>query len=89
MSDRGNGLLGGVGQVIGAGLGREESRYVLAMQFADPAGWELQNMLVIGRLMIEAAIERRETRGCHVRTDFPDRDDEQWNRHATLRLQPG
>ena len=31
-------------------------RYVLPRQFADPTGWELQNMLCVGRLMIEAAI---------------------------------
>ena len=62
-------------------------RYVLAVQFADPAGWELQNLLMIARLMIEAALQRRETRGCHVRTDFPDCDDEQWNRHTALGLQ--
>ena len=50
-------------------------RYVLARQFADPSGWELQNMLCVARLMIQAALEREETRGCHVRTDFPQRDD--------------
>ena len=31
-------------------------RYVLPRQFADPTGWELQNMLCVGRLMIEAAL---------------------------------
>ncbi|MBN2022546.1 MAG: L-aspartate oxidase [Pirellulales bacterium] len=46
-------------------------RYVLARQFSDPTGWELQNMLVAARLMIAAALTRHETRGCHVRTDFP------------------
>ena len=61
------------------------SRYVLAVQFADPAGWELQNMLVVARLMIDAAYNREETRGCHVRTDFPQRDDERWNRHTEVR----
>ena len=34
-------------------------RYVLPRQFADPDGWELQNMLCVRRLMIEAAIERQ------------------------------
>ena len=32
--------------------------YVLARQFADPTGWELQNMLCVARLMIRAALER-------------------------------
>jgi len=61
------------------------SRYVLASQFADPVGWELQNMLVSARLMIASAIGREETRGCHVRIDFPERDDVDWSRHTTLR----
>jgi len=60
-------------------------RYVLGHQFARPSGWELQNMLCVARLMIRAARERVETRGCHVRTDFPDRDDARWNRHITFR----
>jgi len=59
-------------------------RYVLPRQFADPTGWELQNMLWVARAMIEAALQRKETRGCHVRTDFPDRDDEGWNRRITF-----
>jgi L-aspartate oxidase len=60
-------------------------RYVLAYQFARPSGWELQNMLCVARLMIHAALARTETRGCHVRTDFPKRDDEHWTRHITFR----
>ena len=60
-------------------------RYVLPRQFSDPTGWELQNMLTAARLMIEAALAREETRGCHIRTDFPDPDDAHWNRHNTFR----
>ena len=47
-------------------------RYVLPRQFAEPQGWQLQNMLEVARLMIRGAIERRETRGVHFRNDFPD-----------------
>ena len=47
-------------------------RYVLPHQFAEPQGWQLQNMLEVARLMIRGAIERRETRGVHFRNDFPD-----------------
>jgi len=60
-------------------------RYVLPLQFAGPSGWELQNMLCVARLMIQAALEREETRGCHVRAEFPDRDDQRWNRHIVFR----
>jgi len=60
-------------------------RYVLPRQFADPVGWELQNMLCTARLMIEAALMREETRGAHVRTDFPRTDDAGWRRHIAFR----
>jgi L-aspartate oxidase len=56
-------------------------RYVLPRQFNDPKGWELQNMLEVARLMIRAALTRAETRGVHVRTDFPETDDAHWQRH--------
>jgi L-aspartate oxidase len=59
-------------------------RYVLPRQFTDPKGWELQNMLSISRLMIRSALEREETRGVHVRTDFPSTDDEHWQRHIAF-----
>ena len=39
--------------------------YVLARQFNDPDGWELQNMLTVASLMIEAALAREESRGVH------------------------
>jgi L-aspartate oxidase len=56
-------------------------RYVLVRQFEDAAGWELQNMLAVSRIMIEAALAREESRGVHLRTDFPKMDDAKWNRH--------
>ena len=34
------------------------ARYVLARQFANPAGWELQNMLTVASLMVESALAR-------------------------------
>ena len=57
----------------------------LPRQFTEPKGWELQNMLTIARLMIRAALEREETRGVHVRTDFPNADDDHWQRHLAFR----
>jgi L-aspartate oxidase len=55
-------------------------RYVLPRQFADPQGWQLQNMLEVSRLMIRSALERRETRGVHFRGDFPE-PDPAWQSH--------
>ena len=55
-------------------------RYVLPQQFADPQGWQLQNMLEVARLMIRGAIRRDETRGVHFRADHPDTS-EAWRTH--------
>lgn len=59
--------------------------YVLARQFSDADGWELQNMLTVARLVIEAALAREETRGVHLRTDFPAADDARWKRRISFR----
>jgi L-aspartate oxidase len=64
-------------------------RYVLPRQFTDPKGWELQNMLEVARLMIRGALMRNETRGVHVRTDFPETDDKHWQRHIEFRRGDG
>ena len=57
-------------------------RYVLPREFGDRPGWELQNLLTVARLMIDAATRREESRGTHYRRDFPKRDDANWRRHV-------
>ena len=51
-------------------------RYVLSRRFPHVEGWELQNLLVLAALVLDGAQARRESRGVHWRTDFPDRDPE-------------
>ena len=47
-------------------------RYVSQREFASIQGWELQNQLLVARMMSAAALERRESRGVHARSDFPE-----------------
>jgi len=43
--------------------------------------YELQNIVLLSRLVIEAALEREESRGAHYRSDFDVMDDVNWKRH--------
>lgn len=45
---------------------------------ADPDSWETSNLLHVGQLLTAVATLREETRGGHVRSDFPVRDDAHW-----------
>ena len=59
--------------------------YVLHRQFSEPRGWELQNLLTVARVMVAAALLREESRGVHLRADYPQIDDDQWKRHLSFR----
>jgi len=45
---------------------------------------ELGYMLDCAECTVVAAIERKESRGAQFRTDFPDRNDDEWMKHITL-----
>ncbi|MFE7519114.1 L-aspartate oxidase [Streptomyces halstedii] len=50
--------------------------------------WEATNLLLVSQVLVAAAREREETRGCHWREDRPDRDDTAWRRHLVVRTGP-
>ncbi len=50
---------------------------------------ELSFMLDCAEAIIAGALTRKESRGAHFRTDYLDRDDEDWLQHILLYHQPG
>lgn len=78
------------------GISRNGSRLLLsarilnawecAMPEADDlASHQLRNMVLVARLMVEAALLRHESRGAHYRMDFPETS-ECWQKHIILSL---
>ena len=47
-------------------------RYVSRQEFHSVAGWELQNLFLVARIVIAAALARQESRGVHTRSDYPE-----------------
>jgi L-aspartate oxidase len=54
----------------------------------EPAAWEATNLLHLGQVMTTVAALREETRGGHLRSDFPDRDDTHWLGHLQAVRRP-
>ncbi|PYG85034.1 L-aspartate oxidase [Ruminiclostridium sufflavum DSM 19573] len=50
---------------------------------------EVANMLIVARLVIESALERKESRGAHYRSDFDKSDDVNWKRNLIKVLDGG
>lgn len=46
-----------------------------------PAYYEILNMLTVAHVIIQAARWRKESRGGHYRSDYPNRDDIHWDTH--------
>lgn len=63
----------------------EALRPLPAPRPSSPEALEIQNMLLVSLLMVRAALERRESRGCHFREDFPEPDPALGDTHITFR----
>ncbi|MEW6027596.1 MAG: L-aspartate oxidase [Planctomycetota bacterium] len=50
---------------------------------ARQAGWEVQNMLILARLVTRSALLRQESRGVHYRTDYP-KTIAKWQKHTVI-----
>ena len=67
---------------------RERSNY---LKIKDPSkifntaridALELKNLIVVAQATIESAYARQESRGAHCRSDYEERDDENWLKHT-------
>ena len=77
-----------------AGISRNGSRLLLTARILnlwqrtmagpdDRSSWELANMVLLARLMVESALLRQESRGSHFRQDFPETRPD-WEKHVVL-----
>lgn len=80
------------------GLYRNETKLLEALAFledlkrdldagrpeAGRAVLELGNLVTVAWLVARAALERRESRGAHYRTDYPARNDRDWRRRILI-----
>jgi len=76
--------------IIRSAEGLEEAPSILATwerflsQPSDRPSYELNNLVLCARLVTEAAFLRKESRGAHFRTDFPQTSPE-WQRHIVFK----
>jgi L-aspartate oxidase len=76
--------------MVRSGEGLEEAASVLASwqetmdRLSDRSSYELSDMILVGRLMAEAAVIREESRGAHYRSDFPE-PSPAWQRRIIFR----
>ncbi|HEY9883504.1 MAG TPA: succinate dehydrogenase/fumarate reductase flavoprotein subunit [Thermosynechococcaceae cyanobacterium] len=49
---------------------------------------ELRNLMLVGEMILTAALNRQESRGSHSREDYPDRDDTNFLKHTLTYYSP-
>ncbi|MBW4591721.1 MAG: succinate dehydrogenase/fumarate reductase flavoprotein subunit [Brasilonema angustatum HA4187-MV1] len=50
--------------------------------------FETRSLMVVGRMILESALNRQESRGAHFREDYPQRDDTNFLRHTMAYYSP-
>jgi succinate dehydrogenase / fumarate reductase flavoprotein subunit len=49
---------------------------------------ELRSLMVVGEIILTAALNRQESRGAHCREDYPERDDANFLKHTLAYYSP-
>jgi L-aspartate oxidase len=75
-------LLHEAAQSIGV-IADSVDRYFFSHALSYPS-IEMRNMITIARLIIESALKRKESRGLHYITDYPERDDKRWGKDTVI-----
>jgi L-aspartate oxidase len=65
--------------------GLKDSIRALEEIAARPLNTRSWNFVTLARLVADAALARLESRGAHYRSDYPERDDENFSRHTFQR----
>ncbi len=82
------GIVRDAGGLAEAGLEIGALRDSLRAPGHDVEELELFNLLTVASLIVQAASAREESRGVHLRSDFPAADDARWRRHVALQYDP-
>lgn len=73
--------------LLSAGESIEEiSKVIKDLKNENIKDFELQNIVMLSKLVIDSALEREESRGAHFRSDFPERNDVMWKRNIIKNL---
>ena len=63
-------------------LGLDRAPYNALVLHATSHAFE--HMLACAQLILRSALKREESRGAHLRSDFPKTDDKNWKHHTTI-----
>ncbi|MBN1298843.1 MAG: L-aspartate oxidase [Actinobacteria bacterium] len=65
----------------------EYAKLFINKSLIDTKKIEFFNMLTVGHLIAKAGLIRTESRGTHLRNDWPKKDDKNWKKHIILKGQ--
>ncbi|MCM2534862.1 hypothetical protein NDK43_24115 [Neobacillus pocheonensis] len=66
----------------------QQGKYALRLDNIKSA-LELRNMIITAKSIVLAALLRTESRSCHYREDFPEKDDTNWKTSIRIRKKDG